>query len=56
MSEFDYTSLILLDFRVKINGICYCSLLLPQHLLPAIRQVSGRVQKQCPSIQVMLVF
>ena len=28
------------DPGVKINEICYCDVLLPQQLLPAIRQVS----------------
>jgi len=39
-------------------GICYCSLLLSQHLLPVTRQYSvpWQVQKQCTSVQITLVF
>jgi len=35
-----YTDLTVVDSRVKINEICYCGLLLPQHLLPVICQGS----------------
>jgi len=42
VSKFDYSSLILLDLEVKINEICYRSLLPPQQLLPVVRQ--GRVK------------
>jgi len=36
-----YTSVILLDVGVKVDGTYYCDLLLPQQLLPAIRHVSS---------------
>jgi len=42
VSKFDCSSLILLDIKVKIYVICYCSLLLPQQLLPVLRQVPGK--------------
>ena len=41
-------SLILLDVGVKINEICYCSLLPPQQLLPVIHQVSGKFRNNAP--------
>jgi len=47
-SKFDYSSLTLLDFEVKINEICYCSLLLPQQLLTVIRQVAGKFRNSAP--------
>jgi len=36
-----YTSVIFIDLRLKFDEIYYCDLLLSQHLLPAIPQVSG---------------
>jgi len=55
VSKFDYCSLILLDLGVKINEICYCSLLLPQQLLSVVRQVSGKFRNSVP-VLVTLVF
>ena len=33
--------LMFIEPCVKINGACYCDVLLGQHLLPAIRSVAG---------------
>jgi len=48
MSKCVYTGLILLDPGVKVNEICYCSLLLSQQLLPVVRQVSGKFRNSAP--------
>ena len=48
------SSLILLDPGVKINEICYCSWLLPQQLLPVVREASGEFRNAAPL--VTLVF
>ena len=50
MSKLDCTGLILINIRVKINEICYCGLLLPH--VSGLRQV----HRQCPSVQIMIVF
>ena len=41
MSKLGYISLIFVDPEVKVNGAHYRDVLLSQHLLPAIRQVSA---------------
>jgi len=41
VSKTGCTHLIFVDPRVKINGCYYREVLLSQHLLPAIRQVTG---------------
>jgi len=48
VSKFNYTTLILLDLAVKINEICYCSLLPPKQLLPVIREVSRKFRNSAP--------
>jgi len=48
VSKFDHTGLMLLDPGVKINEICYCSLLPPQQLLPVIGQVSDKFRNNAP--------
>jgi len=41
VSKLGCTHLIVVDLGVKINGCYYREVLLSQHLLPAIWQVSG---------------
>jgi len=50
LSKLDYTCLILVDPRVKINEISYCGLLLLQQLLPAVRSPANS------ETQIVLVF
>jgi len=56
VSKFDYTGFILLDPGVKINKICYCSLLPPQQLLPVIRQVSGKFRNSASAYRSRYSF
>jgi len=54
MSKFNYIRLILLDPRVKINDICYCSLLPSQQLLSVVQQVSVKFRNSALNVQVTL--
>ena len=41
VSKLGFTDLIIVDPGVKINGAYYRDVLLSQHLLPVVRNVSG---------------
>ena len=41
VSSLGCTELIFIDPGVKINGAYYCDVLLGEHLLPAIKELSG---------------
>jgi len=52
VSELEYTGLILVDPRVKIDEICYCDLLLSQQLLPVTHKVSGKFRNMVLSCNI----